>query len=120
MPKDVGVIPEFFYPDGIPPILTKEFLANIPDNSRIIIYKGALRRECYIIIEDGATHRKRAFSKQHTFNECIKELETSDMSLPQSLVPETFKIEKSKRTPDISDKQVNDMIRKLWSQMEKE
>ena len=120
MPKDVGVIPEFFYPDGNTPILTKEFLDNIPDNSRIIIYKGALRNECYIVIEDGNTKRKRSFSKQHTFNECIKELETSDMCLPQSSVPETFKIEKSKMTSDIADKQVNDMIRKLWSQMEKE
>ena len=120
MSKDVGVIPEFFYNDGNTPILTKEFLDNIPDNSRIIIYKGALRKDCYIVIEDGNTKRKRAFSKQHTFNECIRELEASDMSLPQSLVPETFKIEKSKRTPDIADKQVNDMIRKLWSQMEKE
>ena len=115
MVKAVGVIPEFFYPDGIPPILTKEFLANIPDNSRIIIYKGALRRECYIIIEDGATHRKRAFSKQHTFNECIKELETSDMSLSAVPTSETFKIEKDKKTSDISDKRINAIIRKLWS-----
>ena len=115
MPKDVGVIPEFFYPDDNPPLLTKEFLTNVPDNSRIIIFKGTLRNECYIVIEDGNTKRKRSFSKQHTFNECIKELEVSDMSLPQLPIAETFKIEKSKRTTDISDKQVNDMIRKLWS-----
>ena len=114
MPNNVGVIPEFFYPDDNTPILTKEFLANVPDNSRIIIYKGTLRKDCYIAIEDGVIHRCRSFSKQHTFNECIKELETSDMKLSQSPIPETFKIEKS-----IVDKQVNDMIRKLWSQMEK-
>ena len=46
MINKVGVIPEFFYPNGIPPILTKEFLDNVPDNSRIIIYKGALRKAC--------------------------------------------------------------------------
>lgn len=120
MSNNVGVIPEFFYPDNSVPILTKEFLDNIPDNSRIIIYKGALRKDCYIVIEGGATHRCRAFSKQHTFKECIEELEVSDMSLPQAPVPETFKIEKSKKIPDISDKQINYMIRKLWKQVEKE
>ncbi len=119
MSDDVGVIPEFFFTNGKEPLLTKEFFSNVPDNSRIVIYKGRLRNECYIVVEDGNTRRQRAFSKQHTFNECIEELEIADMSL--SVVKrvervETLKTEKNK----ISDKQVNDIIRKLWAQMEKD
>ena len=120
MINKVGVIPEFFYPNGIPPILTKEFLDNVPDNSRIIIYKGLLRKDCYIVIEDGNTKSKRSFSKQHTFNECIKELESSDMSLSAAQTPNTFKIERSKSSSEISDKQIDAIICKLWSQMKKE
>ncbi len=116
MPNNVGVIPEFFYFNGNSPILTKEFLSNVPDNSRIVIYKGKLRNECYIIVEDGNTRRQRAFSKQNTFNECIKELEIADMSLLVVKRVETLKIEKNK----ISDKKVNAMIRKLWAQMKKD
>ncbi len=116
MSNSVGVIPEFFYPNGKEPLLTKEFLQNVPGNSRIIIYKGVLRNECYIVIEDGNTRRQRAFSKQHTFNECIKELEIENMSLSVAKRVEAFKTEKNKA----SDKKVNDMIRKLWAQMEKD
>lgn len=116
MAENIGVIPEFFYPNGEEPLLTKEFLQNVPDHSRIVIYKGKLRNECYIVVEDGNTRRQRAFSKQHTFNECIKELETTDMSLSVVKRVKTLMTERNK----ISNSEVNNMIRKLWKQMEKE
>jgi len=117
MPNNIGVIPEFFYPDGIQPILTKEFLENVPDNSCIIIYKGLLRKDCYIVVRDGNSTRIRAMSKQYTFNECISELATADMALaPIKRVASFAPIKrKIKVNPKVSNKEVDDMLRRMWS-----
>ena len=42
------------------------------------------------------------------------------MSLSAAQTPNTFKIEKSKSSSEISDKQIDAIICKLWSQMKKE
>ena len=105
MPNNVGVIPEFFFPDNSIPTLTKEFLENVPQNSRIIIYKGQLRKDCYVVVEDCNTRRTRAFSDEHTFNECIAELESVDMTLEE---------------PIVSSKKVNDALRKLWNKVKED
>lgn len=120
MPNNVGVIPEFFFPDNSQPLLTKEFLENVPPNSRIVIYKGQLRKDCYIVIEDGNTRRLRAFADKYTFNECIAELETTDMTL--SVIKPVPIIQERAETsvPKITKKEVNDVLRKLWAKVKED